>query len=123
MNAKASHIMKRTIYALAFGVCVVFITVPDASAHGIEFRPGFVEVHYPYATARHFPRWLRRNRGFQHWYWHSRYRFKRHMNWHRLYHAYLNDRHYRRYARRLHDHYYDHHGYRAYKKKRRKHNH
>jgi len=121
MNAIMSHFMKRTIVALAFGVCVMFIAAPDARAHVIDFRPAFVDVHYGHARARHFPGWLRSNHGFQHWYWHSRYRFKRHLTWHRLYHFYLSDRHYRRHVRRLHDHYYDDHGYRPYYKKHKKH--
>lgn len=123
MNAETSHFIKRTLCALAFGVCLMFIDLPDAKAHGIEFRPGFVEVHYGYARARHFPRWLRRNREFQHWYWHSHYRFSRHMNWHRLYHIYLNDRHHRWHSRRLNDHYYGDRGYRDYSKKHGKRDH
>ncbi len=123
MNAVTSHFMKRTIVALAFGACVMFIAAPDARAHAIDFRPAFVEVHYGYARARQFPGWLRRDRDFQHWYWHSRYRFKRYLNWHRLYHIYLDDRRHRWHARTLRDHHYHEHGYRAYKKKHRRRNH
>jgi hypothetical protein len=123
MNAITSHFMKRTIVTLAFGVCVMFIAAPDARAHAIDFRPAFVEVHYGHAGARHFPGWLRRKHGFQHWYWHSGYRFKRHLNWHRLYHIYLDDRRHYRHARRLHRHHHADHGYRAHNKKHRRHNH
>lgn len=123
MNANTSHIMKRTNYALVFGVCVMLITQPDARAHTVDIRPGFVEVHYGYAMTRHFPGWLRRDRDFQHWYWHSRYRIKRHLNWHSLYHIYVNDRRQRWHARRLHRHHYLDYGYRAYSKKHRKHKH
>ena len=117
MNEKMSHNMKRGFYALAFAVCLTFIALPDARAHTIDIRPGFVEVHYGYARVRHVPGWLRRDRDFQHWYSHSRYRFKRHLNWHRLYHIYLNDRRHRWHARRLHDHHFHDHDYRVRNKK------
>jgi hypothetical protein len=118
MNANTSHVIKRTIYLVAFGICLTLVAETDASAHTVDFRPGFAEVRYVHSRARSFPGWLRRNRDFQHWYWHSRYRFKRHLNWHRLYHIYLLDRRHRRPARVVYDdHYYDH-GYRSYYKKR-----
>lgn len=123
MNAVTSHIMQRTIYTLACAVSLTFIPQADTAAHTVDYRPGFVEVHYGYARARQFPGWLRRDREFQHWYWHSRYRFKRHLNWHRLYHMYLNDRRQHWHARRLLRHHHVDHGYRAYNKKHRKRDH
>lgn len=123
MNTNMSHVMKRTIYLLAFGICLTIVGAADASAHTVDFRPGFMEVHYVHGRARPFPGWLRRNRDFQHWYWHSHYQFKRHLNWHRLYRIYLIDQRHRRHSRIVYDdHYYDR-GHRSYYRKRNKRRH
>ena len=115
MNANTSHIMKRTICSLVFGVCLVMLSAADASAHGIEYRPYFVQDYYVHKGARSFPSWLRRNREFQHWYWHSHYRLKRHMSWRRLYDIHRHERRHRLHSRKFygrvyrdtgHSHYY-----------------
>ena len=95
-----------------FGLAL--LATPEAQAHTIEYRPGYAYAYYGAAGTRYFPRWLRKDRGFQHWYWHSRYRFKRHLSWNRLYRMY---RYERRFARIHYDYHYDDRGY--YKRKRR----
>ncbi len=122
MNANKDHFLKRASYLLAFSICLTFVAAADAAAHTVDFRPGFVEVHHLSGRARPLPGWLRRNREFAHWYWHSRHRFQRHVSWHTLYHLYLRELRHRRHARLVYD---DHHyarGYRSYYKKWRKRN-
>lgn len=114
MNANTSHILKRTMLSLVFGICLTSVTAGDALAHDLGYRRGFITVHYAYGDTVPFPGWLRRDRDFQHWYWHSRYRYTRHLNWHGLYHLYLMDRRHRWHGRSRHDH---HHDYRGYERK------
>lgn len=119
MNATMSHTLRRAILLPAFAICLAFAALPDARAHSIEIRTGLVEMHYGYARASFFPAWLRRNRDFHRWYWHSHYRYRQHLDWHRLYHIYLYDRRYHGHRRIVDNHhYYD----RRYGRSYRKHN-
>lgn len=101
MNANTSRIMKRTICSLVSCVCLVLLSATDASAHGIEYRPYFVQDYYVHKGTRSFPRWLRRHREFQHWYRHSHYRVTRRMSWRRLYDIYRYERRHRLHSRKF----------------------
>lgn len=116
MNATMSHIMKRTICSLIFGAGLFLLSAADASAHEVEYRPHIAYDHYVYSRTRSFPRWLRRNREFQHWYMHSRYRYVRRMTWHGVYDRYRIEQRYRRNHRKFHSKVYRDDGYRTYQK-------
>ncbi len=73
MNANMGHIMKRTICSLSLGIGLFLVSAADALAYEIQYRPHIVHDHYEYGRTRFLPRWLKRNREFQHWYQHSRY--------------------------------------------------
>lgn len=49
------------------------------------------DVHYDYRRGE-MPRWLKRHRGFRHWYRHSRYERNRRMSWNRLWDIYTWER-------------------------------
>jgi len=123
MNANMGHIMTRTICSLSLGIGLFLVSAADASAHEIQYRPHIVHDHYEYGRTRLLPRWLKRNREFQHWYLHSRYRFMRRMTWHRVYDLYLFERRYRRSHRKYYGKVHRDNGYRTYQKmwKKRKH--
>ncbi len=116
MNANMSQIMKRTFCSLSFGICLFLLSAADASAHEVEYRPHIAYDHYVYGRTRSFPRWLRRNREFQHWYMHSRYRYMRRMTWHRIYDRYRFEQRYRWNNRKFHGKVYRDDGYRTYQK-------
>ncbi|MDX1404209.1 MAG: hypothetical protein R3192_06715 [Woeseiaceae bacterium] len=103
---KAKTTLKSTLLALTAGLGLTLLGQPQAEAHGIDYRPGYVYSYPGYIRAGYFPYWLRHDRGFQRWYWHSHYRLKRHRDWHRLYHLYLHDRRYRHHVRRIDERYY-----------------
>lgn len=116
MQTRIGLLVKRTVLVAVSAAGLAVVPAPEAQAHGIVYRPGYVELHYAYAVS--YPGWLRRDRAFQRWYWHSPYRLKRHLGWQRLYHLYLDDWRYHRHMRRSHVHRHDH-AYRGDKKKRR----
>ena len=116
MNAKSSHIMKRTFLSLAFGICLLLVGTPDASAHWVGHRPPVVKNYVP-GRSVFFPAWLRRNRDFQHWYWHNRYRFKRHVSWIRLYDIYRFEKRFYRFGGRYYQRHYADRGYITYYRK------
>ena len=117
MNTSTSHVMKRTFFSLIFGICLLLVNVPEASAHKIEYRPYVVHDHYAYAGSRSFPRWLRKNRDFQRWYLYSNYRLNRHMSWHRLYDIYRFEKRHRLHNRKFYGKVYLDNGYRTYYRK------
>ena len=94
----------------------------NASAHDGYHRDsaghGYYDVYYDVRVhrAHAMPRWLKRKRGFRHWYRNSRYRYNRSLGWEGLWDIYRWERrHGRRYEVRidLHDHYHRDHRYRG----------
>ncbi len=123
MNATMSPFMQRTIFSLVFGICLVMLGAADASAHQVEYRPFVVHDSYVHSRIPSLPRWLRRDREFRRWYWHSHYRFRRHLSWHRLYDIYRFESRHRWHGRRIYDKVYRYHGHRSYYPKPNKHRH
>ena len=123
MNSKTNHLMKRLAWSLIFGMGLMLLNVPDASAHKTEYRPHIVYDHYAYAGSRPFPRWLRKDREFQRWYLYSHYRMNRHTTWHRLYNVYKNERRHRLKNRRFRGKVYRDNGRRSYERDSRRHRH
>ena len=123
MNANMSLVMKRTIYSLLVGSCFILLSAADASAHGVEYRPHIAHGSYVHGRTRFFPAWLKRNREFQRWYWHSHYRLERRVSWRRLYDIYRFERRHRWNSRRYYNRVYRDEVYRPYYKIRRKRKH
>lgn len=101
MNTSKRHIMKRIVAGtLACAVMLMTFSQP-ASAHKLEYRP-YVTQHYYYQQGRRyaFPRWLRKDKGFQRWYLRSNYRYIRGASWEGLYDLYRYERKLRRYGHR-----------------------
>ena len=98
-----NRIIKRTMCTLLLGGSLVLAQAPIASAHETVYAPHAVSDRY-YAAHRVpvYPRWLRRDGAFQHWYVRSRYRYMRNMTWRRLYDRYRHEVGYYRHGR----HYY-----------------
>ena len=103
-----NQIVKRLAKGIAWSVIVLtgsgIAATPDASAHGVRDSRFVVNINYTHRRAiRQFPRWLRRDYDFQHWYFHKQYRLPRRASWSRLYGIYLNDtrRHRRAWHRRF----------------------
>lgn len=92
MHATMTKIMKRSTALTGCALLLWLGGVADASAHGVEIRPAYVQVHYVHGRDVTFPGWLMRNRKFQRWYWNSQYRFRRHTSWERVYNLYLVDK-------------------------------
>jgi len=89
------------------------------SSHRDAERRAHHYVHYDYRVRRQhaMPRWLKRHRGFRHWYRHSRYERHRRLAWEVLWDIYTWERRYgRRYDRGVHAH----DGYRGLKHKHRR---
>ena len=102
------------------------MTAGQAVAHDGPYRDGarraHYDVHYDYRVRRShaMPRWLKRHKGFRHWYRHSRYERHRRLAWETLWATYTWERRY--------GHRYDlvvdvHGGYRDGKRKHRKRRH
>lgn len=100
--------------SLVIGACL-FMAAGHAAAHDGYHRDsagrGYYDVHYDVRVYRghSMPRWLKRHRGFRHWYRNSRYRYNRRLAWEGLWDIYRWERRYgRRYELRidLHDHRY-----------------
>ena len=121
MSANIGHIMKRTICSLSLGIGLFLVSAADASAHEIQYRPYIAYDHHEYGRTRLLPRWLKRNREFQHWYRHSHYRLTRHMSWHTLYDVYRFERRHRLRSRTFYGKVYHHNGYRSYQRKPKRH--
>ena len=69
---------------------------------------------------RKFPRWLKKNAEFRHWYKRNHYDHVRHINWNSLYDLYMYDRFYR-YNKHRRDYIYYDRRYRDRKRHRRHH--
>ena len=102
-----NQIVKRLAKGIAWSVIVLagsgIAATPDASAHGVRDSRFVISVNHGHRRAiRQFPRWLRRDYDFQHWYFHRQYWLPRRATWSRLYGMYLNDtrRHRRGWYRR-----------------------
>ena len=121
MNANMSHFMTRMTCSLIFGAGLFLLSAADASAHRMEYRRYIAHDHYVHGRTRSFPRWLRRNRDFRHWYLHSRYRFADRTTWHRIYDLYRLERRYHRHNRKFYGKVYHHNGYRTYHRRPKRH--
>lgn len=109
------HLTNRSASGLAWSMIIlagtVFVAPTSASAHEVKYAYGVNHGYYVHdRSARHFPRWLRARRDFQHWYHRSHYRYMRRLSWERLYDLYLYEK--RRAGH--HSRHYDHHGNRGY---------
>lgn len=91
MSTKTQNIMKTTFTTLFFSACLFLTNIPEASAERSHYRPHFEQQRYAYRHVRAYPRWLRRNYGFRHWYERAGYRYGRRMSWNRLYDLYCYD--------------------------------
>jgi len=123
MKTKTRQLLSRTLYTLLLGTCLSLVSVADATAHNTDYRPYVVQRQYVVSRPQSFPRWLRDDRRFQHWYHGNRYRLQRNLSWQRVYDIYyLEKRHRvrnRSYRGRV---MYDY-GYRTYRERPRKHKH
>ena len=78
----------------------LFMASATATAHDGYHRDyasrGYYDAHYDYRVRRshHMPRWLKRNRGFRHWYRHSPYQYNRRVGWEGLWDIYRWERRY-----------------------------
>ena len=117
--------MKQQIGMLIFLGSLALAAAPQADAHGYDQNRYDSASRYraDVRRARHMPRWLRRDKGFRHWYWQSSlqrnyllawphllaiYRWERHYSQHRSRHGYYDYRYhdydwYRRYWRKYDD--------------------
>jgi hypothetical protein len=107
--------MFKSICTLTMIVVLAVVAAPTASAHDRAYdyyqpRNHHAGVH----RDRYMPRWLRDDRGFQHWYRRSSLHHDHHLAWWRLYEIYRWERVYR------HDH-HRHHGYDRGHAKRKRH--
>ena len=90
---------------LVIGAWFLLVTAPAAAhdePHREAFSRGYVDVHYDYRVGRPhaMPRWLKRHKGFRHWYRDSRYQYNRRIGWSGLWDIYSWERrHARRYER------------------------
>ena len=81
----------------------LFTASATATAHDGYHRDsasrGYHDVHYDVRVRRShaMPRWLKRDRGFRHWYRQTRYQYNRRLGWEGLWDIYRFER---RYARR-----------------------
>lgn len=90
---------------LVISAWFLLLAVPAAAhdgPHREAFSRGYADVHHDYHGRRThaMPRWLKRNKGFRHWYRHSRYQFNRRVGWSGLFEIYRWEvRYSRRYER------------------------
>jgi hypothetical protein len=122
MNIGTKRILNRAAHSLVIGAGLLLLSTVDATAHDVDYRSYVAQRHYVLSPPGPFPRWLRENREFQHWYVGSHYRLKRDLGWQRIYDAYYFERRYRLqshryYGRAGHDH--AHRSHRGKKSKRR----
>ena len=101
MSTIIPHIVKRSFASMLAVAALAMLVAEPAAAHKYGHRP-YVTNHYYYQHGRRvvFPRWLRKHRDFQRWYYRSDYRFIRGASWEGLYDLYRFERRYNRHGQR-----------------------
>ena len=93
---KPEDVMNKLITAAVIAGGLMLLNSPEAAAHK-EVRNAYQPSAHYYAhvdvrRAHHMPRWLKRNKGFRHWYRHTPLKRDRRLAWHQLFDIYRFER-------------------------------
>ena len=92
---KPEDVMNKLMTAAVIAGGLMLLNSPEAAAHK-EVRNVYQPSAHYYThidvRSHHMPRWLKRNKGFRHWYRHTPLKRDRHLAWHQLFDIYRFER-------------------------------
>ena len=93
---KPEDVMNKLMTAAVIAGGLMLLNSPEAAAHKEVRNTYQPSVHYYTHIDVHrshkMPRWLKRNKGFRHWYRHSPLKRDRRLAWHQLFDIYRFER-------------------------------
>ena len=87
--------MNKLMTAAVIAGGLMLLNSPEAAAHKEVRNVYQPPAHYAHIDVRrpqHMPRWLKRNKGFRHWYRHTSLKRDRRLAWHQLFDIYRFER-------------------------------
>ncbi|MDJ0711968.1 MAG: hypothetical protein QNJ14_16385 [Woeseiaceae bacterium] len=105
--------MNKVMIAATVAGGLLLMNSPEAAAHKevrIEYNsPGYYHPydHVDVRRVKHMPRWLKRNRGFRHWYRHTPLKRNKRLAWNELFYIYKWERRWGRNYYRSHNYWND----------------